>query len=200
MLAATKDSDARVRARAVTSLAAMKDSSLADAYRQLLVDRSYAVIRVTAVALGQTKSPTAYEALSRLIDEPSWRDTIRASGLNGLAALGDKRALDLGLKFYVAGNPNAVRIAALALLGSTGRDDPRVFPILSALLTESLERRNFALFTGAGEAIVSLGDERGLAVFQQLSKKAGTPPQVVSAISGFESRLRAKLTPPKPSS
>ncbi len=200
LLAATKDSDARVRARAVTSLAAMKDSSLADAYRQLLVDRSYAVIRATAVALGQTKSPTAYEALSRLIDEPSWRDTIRASGLNGLAALGDKRALDLGLKFYVAGNPNAVRIAALALLGSTGRDDPRVFPILSALLTESLERRNFALFTGAGEAIVSLGDERGLAVFQQLSKKAGTPPQVVSAISGFESRLRAKLTPPKPSS
>ncbi len=200
LLAATKDSDARVRARAVTSLAAMKDTSLADAYRQLLVDRSYAVIRAAAVALGQTKSPTAYEALSRLIDEPSWRDTIRASSLNGLAAVGDRRALDLGLKFYVAGNPNAVRIAALALLGSTGRDDPRVFPILSTLLTESLERRNFALFTGAGEAIVSLGDERGLAVFQQLSKKAGTPPQVVSAISGFESRLRAKLTPPKPSS
>jgi aminopeptidase N len=200
LLAATKDSDARVRARAVTSLAAMKDASLADAYRQLLVDQSYAVIRAAAVALGQTKSPTAYEALSRLIDEPSWRDTIRASGLNGLAALGDKRALDLGFRFYVAGNPNAVRIAALALLGSTGRDDPRVFPILSTLLTESLERRNFALFTGAGEAIVSLGDERGLAVFQQLSRKAGTPPQVVSAISGFETRLRAKLTPPKPSS
>jgi aminopeptidase N len=200
LLAATKDSDARVRARAVTSLAAMKDASLADAYRQLLADRSYAVIRAAAVALGQTKSPNAYEALSRLIDEPSWRDTIRASGLNGLAALGDKRALELGLKFYVAGNPNAVRIGALALLGSTGRDDPRVFPILSTLLTESLERRNFALFTGAGEAIVSLGDERGLAVFQQLSKQAGTPPQVVSAISGFETRLRAKLTPPKPSS
>jgi len=200
LLAATKDSDARVRARAVTSLAAMKDASLADAYRQLLADRSYAVIRAAAVALGQTKSPNAYEALSRLIDEPSWRDTIRASGINGLAALGDKRALDLGLKFYVAGNPNAVRIGALALLGSTGRDDPRVFPILSTLLTDSLERRNFALFTGAGEAIVSLGDERGLAVFQQLSKQAGTPPQVVSAISGFETRLRAKLTPPKPSS
>ena len=200
LLTATKDSDARVRARAVTSLAALKDSSLADAYRQLLADRSYAVIRAAAVALGQTKSSTAYEALSQLIDEPSWRDTIRASGLNGLAALGDKRALDLGLKFYVAGNPNAVRIAALALLGSTGRDDPRVFPILSTLLTESLERRNFALFTGAGEAMVSLGDERGLAVFQQLSKKAGTSPQVVSAISGFETRLRAKLTPPKPSS
>jgi HEAT repeat protein len=166
----------------------------------LLSDKSYAVIRAAANALGQTRRATAFEALSRLTDEPSWRDTIRASGLNGLAALGDKRALDLGLKFYVAGNPNAVRIASLALLGSTGRDDPRVFPILSTLLTESLDRRNFALFTGAAEAIVSLGDERGLAAFQQLSKKAGTPQRVVSAISGFEARLRAKLTPPKPAS
>jgi len=200
LLAATKDPEARVRAQAVNSLAAMKDPSLADTYQQLLNDRSYAVIKAAANALGQTRSSTAFESLSRLIDEPSWRDTIRASGLNGLAVLGDKRALDLGLKFYVAGNPHGVRIAALALLGSTGRDDPRVFPILSTLLTESLERRNFGLFTGAAEAIVSLGDERGLAAFQQLSKKAGTPQQVVSAISGFEARLRAKLTPPKPAS
>jgi hypothetical protein len=106
----------------------------------------------------------------------------------------------LGFKFYVAGNPNAVRVAALALIGSAGRDDPRAFPTLSTLLTESLDRRNFALFTAAGEAMVSLGDERGLALFQQLSTKAGTPRQMVSAISGFETRLRAKLTPPKPAS
>jgi aminopeptidase N len=200
LLAATKDPEARVRAQAVNSLAAMKDPSLADVYQQLLNDRSYAVIRAAANALGQTRSSTAFETLSRLTDEPSWRDTIRASSLNGLAALGDKRALDPGLKYYVAGNPNAVRIAALAVLGATGRDDARVFPILSTVLTESLDRRNFGLFTGAAEAIVALGDERGLAAFQQLSKKAGTPPQVVSAISGFEARLRAKLTPSKPAS
>ncbi len=200
LLAATKDADARVRAQAIGSLAAMKDSTLADAYQQLLGDQSYAVIRAAALALGQTKSPTAFEALSRLTDEPSWRDTIRASGLNGLAALGDQRGLDLGLKFYVAGNPNAVRIAALALMGSAGRNDPRVFPILSTVLAESLERRNFGLFTGAAEAVVALGDERGLAVFQEISKKPGTPQRIVSAISGFETRLRAKLNPPKPAS
>ena len=106
----------------------------------------------------------------------------------------------MGLRFYVAGNPNAVRIAALALMGSAGKNDPRVFPILNTQLTEALERRNFALFSGAAEAIVSLGDERGLAVFQQLSKNAGTPPRFVSALSGFEGRLRAKVNPPKPAS
>src|SRR5437588_5944196 len=61
LLAAAKDGDARVRARAVNSLAATKDPSLADTYAQLLNDRSYAVIRATALALGQTQSSTAYD-------------------------------------------------------------------------------------------------------------------------------------------
>ena len=200
LLAATRDANARVRARAVTSLAATKDSSLAGAYQQLLADQSYAVIRAAAVALGQTKSPAAYDPLVKLIDAPSWRDTIRASALSGLAALGDKRALDPGLKYYAVGNRGAVRTAALAVLGAAGKDDPRVFPILSAALTEGVEKRNFGLFFGAAEALVSLGDERGLALFQDVSKKAGTPPQIVGAISGFETRLLAKLAPPKPAS
>src|SRR5207244_3944247 len=104
LLTATKDADARVRTRAVTSLAATKDPTLANAYQQLLNDQSYAVIRAAALALGQTKSAGAYDSLVKLIDAPSWRDTIRASALSGLAALGDKRALDLGLKYYAVGN------------------------------------------------------------------------------------------------
>lgn len=200
LLAATKDANARVRARAVTALAATKDPALANTYQQLLSDQSYAVIKAAAVALGQTKSAGVYDSLVRLIDAPSWRDSIRASALSGLAALGDKRALDLGLKYYATGNRTAVRVAAVAVLGSTGKDDARVFPILSALLTEAAEKRNTGMFTAAAEAIVSLGDERGLALFQDLSRKPGTPTQMVGAISGFETRLRAKLAPAKPAS
>ena len=200
LLAATKDADARVRARAVNALAATKDAGLADTYQQLLNDQSYAVIRAAAVALGQTKSSGAYDSLIKLIDAPSWRDTIRASALSGLAALGDKRALDLALKYYAVGNRAGVRAAALTLLGTAGKDDPRAFPILSATATEGLEKRNFGLLFGAAEALVSLGDERGLALFKELSTKAGTSPQIVGAISGFENRLRAKLAPPKPAS
>ncbi len=200
LLAATKDADARVRARAVNALAATKDAGLADTYQQLLNDQSYAVIRAAAVALGQTKSPGAYDSLIKLIDAPSWRDTIRASALSGLAALGDKRALDLALKYYAVGNRAGVRAAALTLLGTAGKDDPRVFPILSAAATEGLEKRNFGLLFGAAEALVLLGDERGLALFQELSKKPGASPQIVGAISGFETRLRAKLATAKPAS
>jgi aminopeptidase N len=200
LLAATRDTNARVRARAVTALAASGDPALAETYQKLIHDPSYAVIKAAALALGQTKSTGAYDSLVKLIDAPSWRDTIKVSALNGLAALGDKRALELGLKYYAVGNRPAVRTAALSLLGSTGKDDPRVFPILSALLTEAAEKRNFGIFSGAAEAIVLLGDERGLNLFQELTKKTGTPTQMITAIRGFETRLRAKLAPAKPAS
>ncbi len=197
LLVATKDTNARVRARAVNSLAATKDASLADTYQQLLNDQSYAVIRAAAAALGQTKSPTAYDALVKIVDTPSWRDTIRASALSGLAALGDKRAVELGFKYFASENLNGVRAAAVSLLGATGKDDPRTFPLISGALSDSFERRSFGLFNGEAEALVALGDERGLAIFQGLSKKTGTPPQIAAALSAFESRLRARLAPPK---
>jgi aminopeptidase N len=197
LIAGTKDTDARVRARAVGALAATKDPTLADTYRQLLNDRSYAVIRAAAAALGQTKSATGYEALVKLLDQPSWRDTIRASGLNGLAALGDTRALDMGIKYYAAGNPNGVRSAALSLLGSTGKGDPRVLPILASVLNEGLERRSFQLISAAGEAMIALGDERAISTLEELAKKAGDSPQLAMVISSYQSRLKARLSSSK---
>jgi aminopeptidase N len=197
LLAATKDANGRVRSRAVTSLAATKDATLADTYSQLLSDQSYSVIRATAVALGQTKSSAAYDALTRLIDQPSWRDTIRASGLNGLAALGDKRALDLGFKYAAAGNGADVRAAALALLGNTGHDDPRTFPTLSAALTEGFDNRNFPVLSSAANGLVQLGDERALAAFEELRKKSPSP-QVAATVTNFEQRLKSKLAAAKP--
>jgi aminopeptidase N len=200
LLAATKDADARVRARAVTSLAATKDPSLAETYNSLTADRSYAVIRAAAVALGQTKSSMAYDTLTKLIDFPSWRDTIRASGLNGLAALGDQRALELGFKYQAAPNPQSVRSAALNLLGATGKGDPRTFDTLNDTLKQAFARRNFGLMNSAAEALIALGDERGLAAFQDLGKKPGNSPQLASAFSSYEARLKAKLVQSKPSS
>ena len=66
-----------------------------------------------------------------------------------------------------------------------------------AALTDSVDRRSFSLFFGEADALVTLGDERGLTLFQELSKKPGLSPQIVGALSGFEGRLRAKLAPPK---
>jgi aminopeptidase N len=197
LVTATKDVKARVRARAITSLAASRDASLGAFYEPLLNDQSYSVVRAAASALGQTKSASAYDALSKLIDSPSWRDTVRASALTGLAFLGDKRALDFGFKYSATGNPNGVRAAALGVLGAVGKDDPKTFSTVAGALTEGFDGRNFGLVTAAADAIVSLGDERGLAMFQDLRKRAVNSPQLASTISGFESRLRSKLAPAK---
>ncbi len=197
LVAATKDSKARVRVRAVNSLRATKDPSVAGIYQELLNDQSYAVIHAAATALGETKSAAAYDSLLKLINTPSWRDNIRAAGLGGFEALADKRALELGFTYSAAGNNVGVRTAALGLIGAVGKDDPRAFPLLSTALTQGFESRNFAMVSGAANALVALGDERGLGVFEELRKKAANSPQIVGAISNYETRLRAKLTPAK---
>jgi len=193
LLAATKDPKARVRTRAVSALSATKDPSLAEVYIQLLNDPSYQVIRAAAVALGQTKSRIAYDPLLKLIDQSSERDTIRISGLRGLALLKDMRALDVGLKYAAIGNLSNTRAAALNLVGATRKDDPRAFNLLASALNESVDSKNFQLLTAAGEGLVALGDARGLVLLQAAGKKWA--PQTCS---GFESRLRARLATSKP--
>jgi aminopeptidase N len=198
LLAATKDSNSTVRMLAVNSLAATKDPSLANVYLELINDRSYQVIRAAATALGQTRNKMSYDALVKLIDEPSWRDNIRASALTGLAELGDKAALELAFKYAVAPNRYGVRASALALLGNTGKDDPRTLPTVTAAINEGLDNQNFQILNAAGNALVQLGDPRGVAVFEEALKKVGPASQFRGTLNNFLQRLKTKVNPAKP--
>ena len=193
LLAALKDPNARVRARAIASLASSKDASLSSLYQRLLNDQSYGVIRAAALALGQTTPPGAYDALVKLLDSPSWHDTIKASALGGLRALADKRALDIGFRYAGKGNYPQVRAAALQLLGSIGKEDPRVFPALAETVGQAVEKGDFRLAAAAADALVALGDPRGLAVFEEIAKQDGNAPQLKNLINQFQERLR-KIT------
>ena len=194
LLAATKDADARVRASAVNALAKSKDEKLASVYLALLNDQSYATIRAAASALGETKSPQAYDALTKLIDAPSWRDQVRASALTGLANLADKRSLELGLRYGAAGNEPQVRASAITLLAAVGRDDPRTFPLVSEAFLRSVDTLNFPIGNAAGEALVKLGDPRGIEVIEQGIKKVNSP-QIQGFIRQFQQRLQQALKP-----
>lgn len=189
LVAAARDSNARVRARAIASLGTSNDPSLADLYLEHLGDESYATIREAAKALGQSKSPSAYDALLRLVDVPSWRDTIRVSALSGMAALGDRRALDLGFRYAVAGNPINVRNAAITLLGAVGRDDPRAFTLISDTFRQAVIARN-QMLRNTAEALISMGDKRGLEVFEQARKQAGVSADLRDLIGIYERRLQ----------
>lgn len=196
LLAATKDPNARVRARAVSSLASLKDPSLAPLFQQLLGDRSYGVVRAAAAALGETKSPAAYDSLVKLLDETSWRDNVRAAGLEGLAALGDRRALDAGLRYAAADNSEVVCAAAIKLLGAVGGGDPRAFQAVSEAVLRSAAPFRFSLASAASNALVQLGDTRGgVEVFEQARKAAGSP-RAEAFFGQMEQRLKERAQQP----
>ena len=199
LLAATKDPEARVRASATSALAKSKDGQLASVYLPLLNDQSYGTIRAAALALGETKSPQAYDALVKLVDAPSWRDQVRVSALSGLANLGDKRAIEAGMRYAAEGNDPQVRGAAITLLAAVGRDDPRTFPLVSRALLWSADTLNFPVGNAAGEALVKLGDPRGVEVIEQAIKKVNSP-QIQGFIRQFQQRLQQALKPEAKSS
>jgi aminopeptidase N len=191
LIAATQDQNTRVRSRALASLAAYKDPALAPVFARHLEDRSYAAIRNAALGLGATKSPAAYDALMKLIQTPSWRDTIRASGLGGLAALEDPRALETGLS-YAKDTRVSVRAAAMTLIGAVGKSDTRAFPVVSEALRKGIATSNFQLIAAAGNALVTLGDARGVDVFEEV-RKASDNAQLQSFIMQMEERLKKSL-------
>jgi HEAT repeat protein len=115
-----------------------------------------------------------------------------------LAELGDKAALELGFKYAPVPNRFGVRAAALGLLGNVGKDDPRTFPLLTAALNEGLENQNFQLLNAAANAIVQLGDPRGVTALEDLAKKAGTSAAFRASLTNFAQRLKTKLNSGKP--
>jgi HEAT repeat protein len=135
----------------------------------------------------------------KLLDTSSWRGNIRVAGLNGLAALGDKRALDVGLKYSASGNPAQVRAAAIMVLAAVGKDDVRVFPIVSEVFLKAASPLNIALLGASGRALVELGDERGVELFEQASQKVSSP-RAKPLLQQLEQQLKQKTQAATPKS
>jgi aminopeptidase N len=58
------------------------------------------VVNAAAIALGQSGSPLAYDALMTLPARPSWKNQSLISALAGLKALRDPRAFDLAMRAF----------------------------------------------------------------------------------------------------
>ena len=98
------------------------------------------VIQNAAIALGNSGDAKAYDALTKLAAQESWHGRVRIAALNGLAALGDKRALESS---YQDCRPTKlqtpqVRSTALNIVAATGKGDARAFP----LIFERFKRRS----------------------------------------------------------
>jgi hypothetical protein len=92
-----------------------------------------------------------------------------------------------------------VRAAALGLLGAAGKNEPRVFPLISESLTRGVTERNFNLIFASSEALIALCDPKGLATLEEIGKSAKNDPQVLGFMGQIRQRLDQCLkTTPKP--
>jgi aminopeptidase N len=203
LLAATKDQKPQVRAQAISALSEDRDPELADLYQQALGDESYTVVSAAAEALGNTKLPAAYDALLKLLAQPSWREKLQAAALNGLTDIGDRRALELGLRYAGPEHSSDVRRAAVRLLSTVGKNDPRTLPVLLQTLRQCVATSDIALGMATAQAIYNLDDEEGLRQLHSILvfvNKLVTDADLRAFTAQVEERLRQKqaASPQKP--
>lgn len=190
----TKDPQSVIRGDALELLGETQDKKYADMFLAGLNDRSYEVIDQSSLAISRVKDPRAYDALTKLTATPSWKGRIAIAGLRGLAELGDKRAFETGYKIASdASLIRNVRMNALAVVGKTGKGDPRAFPLIFAQFKKAMADTNFQGMIDGMNALVEIADPRGQEGFDQMKVKFKDRPGALNFIAGFEKRFKEAL-------
>jgi aminopeptidase N len=193
LTAATKDANSNVRAAAISGLGFLRDAKYADIFLAALNERSYGVIDAAAVSLARTGDSRAYDALVKLTANDSWRDRVRLSGLQGLAILGDKRAVDLGFKYMDKTYPANVRATALNVLAASGKGDARIYPLLLEGFKKSLENNNFQGVFSALQGFVRLADPRGQEAFDMAKDKFKAQANILGFVNQLEAQFKKAI-------
>jgi len=192
---AVKDKNSNVRAAAITALAKWKQYPYADSYLAALNDQSYGVIEAAAAALGGTGDGRAYDALAKLAGTDSWRNRIRVAGLQGLAALGDKRGLDLALKYTGKTYPANVRNSALSVISATGKGDARAFPLLMDAFKDALEANDFQSLNTGFRNFIAVADPRAQEAFDLAKEKFKDNQGLSGFVANLEKQFHEAIKP-----
>ena len=187
---AAKDKNSLVRTAAIEVLGASNDPKYADIYLTALNDQSYGVIDSASISLANTKDTRSFDALVKLVNADSWKDHIRLAGLQGLASLGDKRAVNLGFKYTDKSYPANVQNRALGVLAASGKGDERIFPLLMNNFKTALENNNFQAIFGGLQSFVKLADPRGQEAFDLAKAKFKDQANFAEFIGRIETQFK----------
>jgi aminopeptidase N len=129
LIKAIEDDDPRVRAAAYEALGAFSRDDVGEAVASNVWREKHPyILAASARALGRLKTADAFEALTALLAVESHREVVRHGAIDGLAALGDPRAVDLARPFldyaYGRGAMSMMRQAALNLILKLAPDAP----------------------------------------------------------------------------
>jgi aminopeptidase N len=196
LLRLVKAKEAQIRSAAVSFLGVTHDQRHADLYVSLLNDQtqSYNVVDEAANGLGKTKSPKAYDTLTKLTTIASWHNRIAAAGMSGLAELNDSRSFDMAYKIATDKSIDpALRTAALAVVGSTGKGDPRAYPLIADSFKKALASNSFQGMFNAIQAVIKLGDPRGQEVFDLVKERYKNSANALRFIGQLEEEFKKSL-------
>ena len=131
-------------------------------------DASYFVEADTALALGQTRQALAYEALTACLDRAGWNETVRVGVVEGLAALGDARAIPIIAQFLEGKHDILLRCGAVRALCKFVAEPHQALEILKPWTADT----SFRLGMTLGAALPSLGDARAIPLLQAVAERA----------------------------
>jgi len=170
-----------VRLAVVESLAPLanrdenKDNqAMRDSVGEVLADRATrdksTKVRAAAIrGLGKLADHSWDKLVLGALDTPSQHDAIRQAALDALIDLNPPGALEHAMRLARPGNDGRTRPMALNTIAKLPHRDKA-----GALkfLTSMLEDREIRTWRGAGQAIVDLGDARGIPTFETMAATA----------------------------
>lgn len=194
VLKLTKDPNSLVRSEAYEMLGLTDDAKFTQALTDAFEDQSYAVIDKASAALARVAGKKAFERLTQLAAQTSWRGRVESAGFEALADIEDKRALEQAIKTAQdKTRPLNVRFAALKVVGSVGKGDPRAFPLIFDRFKKALEMDDFDSMVDGINAFIKLADPRGQQAFDLMKEKFKNEPSLIGGINFFEGQFKAAL-------
>jgi aminopeptidase N len=167
---ALRDKDKRVRLAAEDAAAGLKSKTREVIARleSMTADSDPNVAASAFSALGSLKAPGIYTKLVAALNRPSFRQTVAAGALRGLAAYGDMRAFPLIQARTAYGTPESERNAAIAAMAQLAAHAKKPQAALDVLLEIVQHDPLITSRITATRALGNLGDAAAIPVLQRV--------------------------------
>jgi aminopeptidase N len=183
--------EAWVRAAIVRSLGKVKDDTTVAAKLESIAkeDHSYRARASALNALGQLKTPGAYETLTAAVKSDSPDDILRNAALRGLGILGDERAAALLAEWSKPGKNLDSREQAINGLARLQKTNKEITQQIAGYLSEP----HFSVRMAAIFALGARGDASAVPALQALLKRDDLSIEMAPMIKEQIERLKNPL-------
>ena len=189
ILQAVSDSKPWVREVAVAALGRFKeDASLGAKLTDIAAgDEAYRVRGAALKALADLKAPNAFETITAAVNSDSPDDTLRASGLRALGALGDERGVPILLDWAALGKPLDTRGTAILSIARLDKKNKEITKALVSYLQEPYFDIRFATLFALG----ARGDADAIPALEGLLKTGDLSNEVAPIVEEQIAAIRA---------